>query len=106
MHVLPDAAGLPLLVGVSAADTHDSQALKPMRLADALSDPLRRVAGGDELAPWLPNATAGENWFADLLKRQGKFGARQPDTLTETPLGKRYPDHIEERADASTSPTR
>ncbi|MGQ4731516.1 IS5 family transposase [Streptomyces sp. Ju416(a)] len=30
MHVLPDANGLPLLVGLSAAKTHDSQALKPM----------------------------------------------------------------------------
>lgn len=32
MHVLPDANGLPLLVGLSAANTHDSQALKPMVL--------------------------------------------------------------------------
>ncbi|GHG37089.1 hypothetical protein GCM10018791_63390 [Streptomyces zaomyceticus] len=32
MHVLSDANGLPLLVGVSAANTHDSQALKPMVL--------------------------------------------------------------------------
>ncbi len=30
MHVLSDANGLPLRVGVSAANTHDSQALKPM----------------------------------------------------------------------------
>ncbi|WP_344500903.1 IS5 family transposase [Streptomyces enissocaesilis] len=30
MHVLSDAAGLPLRVGLSAANTHDSQALKPM----------------------------------------------------------------------------
>lgn len=30
MHVLSDAAGLPLVVGVSAANTHDSQGLKPM----------------------------------------------------------------------------
>ena len=30
MHVLSDANGLPLLVGVSAANTHDSEALKPM----------------------------------------------------------------------------
>lgn len=30
MHVLSDANGLPLRVGVSAASTHDSQALKPM----------------------------------------------------------------------------
>ncbi|GAA3487633.1 hypothetical protein GCM10018987_17120 [Streptomyces cremeus] len=32
MHVLSDANGLPLLVGISAANTHDSQALKPMVL--------------------------------------------------------------------------
>jgi transposase len=32
MHVLSDAAGLPLVVGVSAADVHDSQALKAMLL--------------------------------------------------------------------------
>ncbi|MFE4305011.1 transposase [Streptomyces sp. NPDC056891] len=32
MHVLSDANGLPLPVGVSAATTHDSQALKPMVL--------------------------------------------------------------------------
>ncbi|MGJ7417073.1 IS5 family transposase [Streptomyces cinereoruber] len=32
MHVLSDANGLPLVVGVSAANTHDSQALKPMVL--------------------------------------------------------------------------
>ncbi|MFJ7297235.1 IS5 family transposase [Streptomyces collinus] len=30
MHILSDANGLPLLVGVSAANTHDSEALKPM----------------------------------------------------------------------------
>lgn len=30
MHVLSDANGLPLVVGVSAANTHDSQALKSM----------------------------------------------------------------------------
>ena len=30
MHVLSDANGLPLVVGVSAANTHDSQGLKPM----------------------------------------------------------------------------
>src|SRR4051794_36393221 len=30
MHILSDANGLPLLVGLSAANTHDSQALKPM----------------------------------------------------------------------------
>ncbi|KPC62514.1 transposase [Streptomyces chattanoogensis] len=30
MHVLSDANGLPLRVGLSAAITHDSQALKPM----------------------------------------------------------------------------
>ncbi|CAD5912045.1 protein of unknown function [Streptomyces sp. KY75] len=30
MHVLSDANGLPLLVGFSAANTHDSLALKPM----------------------------------------------------------------------------
>jgi transposase len=30
MHVLSDAAGLPLVVGVSAGNTHDSQGLKPM----------------------------------------------------------------------------
>ncbi|MFC9431027.1 IS5 family transposase [Streptomyces sp. NPDC056987] len=30
MHILSDAAGLPLVVGLSAANTHDSQGLKPM----------------------------------------------------------------------------
>lgn len=30
MHVLSDAGGLPLRVGLSAANTHDSLALKPM----------------------------------------------------------------------------
>ncbi|MFC5150106.1 IS5 family transposase, partial [Streptomyces aureoversilis] len=30
MHVLSDQNGLPLVVGVSAANTHDSEALKPM----------------------------------------------------------------------------
>lgn len=30
IHVLTDAAGLPLVVGVSAANTHDSQGLRPM----------------------------------------------------------------------------
>lgn len=30
MHILSDANGLPLLVGLSAANTHDSLALKPM----------------------------------------------------------------------------
>ncbi|MFI8306640.1 transposase [Streptomyces sp. NPDC085927] len=30
MHLLSDANGLPLLVGVSAGNTHDSEGLKPM----------------------------------------------------------------------------
>ncbi|MFJ8637494.1 IS5 family transposase [Streptomyces sp. NPDC093568] len=30
MHILSDTNGLPLLVGVSAANTHDSEGLKPM----------------------------------------------------------------------------
>jgi len=30
MHVLSDANGLPLLVGISAGNTHDSEGLKPM----------------------------------------------------------------------------
>jgi transposase len=30
MHILSDANGLPLLVGLSAANTHDSEGLKPM----------------------------------------------------------------------------
>lgn len=30
MHILSDANGLPLLVGVSAGNTHDSEGLKPM----------------------------------------------------------------------------
>ncbi|MDQ0408759.1 transposase [Streptomyces sp. DSM 40167] len=30
MHILSDANGLPLVVGVSAANVHDSQSLKPM----------------------------------------------------------------------------
>ncbi len=30
MHVLSDANGLPLLVGVSAGNTYDSEGLKPM----------------------------------------------------------------------------
>ncbi len=33
IHVVSDRAGLPLAVGVSAADLHDSQALKPMLMA-------------------------------------------------------------------------
>ncbi|WP_406511302.1 IS5 family transposase [Streptomyces sp. NBC_00161] len=32
MHVLSDANGLPILVGVTAANTHDNLALKPMAL--------------------------------------------------------------------------
>ena len=32
MHVLSDRAGLPLVVGVSAGNTHDSHGLKPMVL--------------------------------------------------------------------------
>ena len=33
MHILSDRAGLPVLVGVSAGNTHDSQGLKPMSAA-------------------------------------------------------------------------
>nr|BFE36137.1 hypothetical protein GCM10010200_083880 [Actinomadura rugatobispora] len=33
MHVLTDAAGLPLVVAVSAANVHDSQVLKPLLMA-------------------------------------------------------------------------
>lgn len=42
MHVLSDANGLPLLVGVSAANTHDSQALKPMVLGHQTRHDLHR----------------------------------------------------------------
>src|SRR3954453_9693618 len=40
MHVLSDANGLPLLVGVSAANTHDSLALKPMITGHQTKPPL------------------------------------------------------------------
>jgi transposase len=33
LHVLSDAAGLPLVVGVSAANTHDIHAFKPLFMA-------------------------------------------------------------------------
>jgi hypothetical protein len=43
MHVLSDANGLPLLVGLSAANTHDSLALKPMITGhQTRHDPLNR----------------------------------------------------------------
>jgi hypothetical protein len=32
LHILSEAQGIPLIVGVSAANTHDSQALKPLVL--------------------------------------------------------------------------
>ncbi len=42
MHILSDANGLPLLVGLSAADTRDSQALRPMVLGHQTKhDPYR-----------------------------------------------------------------
>lgn len=37
MHILSDAAGLPLRVGLSAANTHDSLALKPMHIDTRLT---------------------------------------------------------------------
>lgn len=37
MHVLSDANGLPLLVGVSAANTHDGEVLKPMIIGSQVS---------------------------------------------------------------------
>ncbi|MET8509713.1 hypothetical protein ABZV60_34650 [Streptomyces sp. NPDC004787] len=44
MHVLPDANGLPFVVGVTAANTHDSQALKPMMLGhQTRHDPIADV---------------------------------------------------------------
>ncbi|MEV3920716.1 transposase [Actinomadura coerulea] len=33
LHVLSDAAGLPLVVAISAANAHDSQAFKPLLMA-------------------------------------------------------------------------
>ncbi|MFI6513714.1 IS5 family transposase [Streptosporangium sp. NPDC050855] len=44
LHVLSDAAGLPLVVGLSAANVHDSRRLKPMVLALQLRH--NPVAGG------------------------------------------------------------
>jgi len=38
MHVLSDANGLPLVVGVSAADAHDSEGLKPMVAGQQTTD--------------------------------------------------------------------
>ncbi len=34
MHVLRDAEGLPLVVGVSAADTHTGEGLHPMAVGE------------------------------------------------------------------------
>lgn len=67
------------------------------RLAEALGDPLHRAGGAP--APWLNGGRAGEEWFARQMRDEGRFGARPPDTRTETPDGVRHPDYIEERPD-------
>jgi len=63
------------------------------KLADALTDVLHRSGIA---APWLTSGAAGEDWLTRAFRAEGKFGARPPDTLTETPLGRRWPDFIEE----------
>ncbi|CAL9590790.1 IS5 family transposase IS1647 [Streptomyces sp. enrichment culture] len=53
MHVLSDANGLPLVVGVSAANVHDSEGLKPMVAGhQTRHDPHR----GRHLKPQRPHA--------------------------------------------------
>lgn len=71
MHVLSDANGLPLLVGVPAADTHDSEGLKPMveghqtrhdlnrRPPRITHDPSVGVWTRTVTSPTLPTGTAG-----------------------------------------------
>ncbi|MFC7529794.1 hypothetical protein [Actinoplanes sp. GCM10030250] len=67
------------------------------KLAEALSDGLHRAGGAP--APWLNSGKRGEDWFAGQMRSEGRFGARPPDTRTETPDGARHPDYIEERPD-------
>lgn len=45
IHVLSDRSGLPIAVAVSAADTHDSHALKPLILLYGRSGPAGNLFG-------------------------------------------------------------
>lgn len=98
MHILSDANGLPLLVGVSAGNTHDSEGLKPMIDGhQTRHDPHRgRVlqtaapARGQSLRPRRPAQMAAMETHRSTHRPQGH---RIQRTIRATPLGHRA-DHV------------
>ncbi|MFE0091987.1 IS5 family transposase [Streptomyces sp. NPDC058992] len=112
MHVLSDGHGLPLIVGVSAANTHDSPGLKPM-VAGLLSrhDPHRgrhykprklhadKAHDTPELRKWLPG-----NRIAVRIARKGIESSERLDRrrwvierTMSRPTGHRRLNHRYER---------
>jgi transposase len=90
MHVLSDANGLPLLVGLSAANTHDSQALKPMVLGhQTRHDPHRgrhlkpqrlhadKAYGIPELRKWLRGKRIGVRIARKGIQSGERLGRRR-----------------------------
>jgi IS5 family transposase len=74
MHVLSDANGLPLLVGISAGNTHDSEGLKPVIEGHQMRhDPYR----GRYFKPQRLRADKAYDW-ADLRRwlRWKRIGVR------------------------------
>ncbi|MDQ0718372.1 hypothetical protein QFZ55_007824 [Streptomyces luteogriseus] len=98
MHVLSDANGLPLLVGISAGNTHDSEGLKPMIEGhQTRHDPYRgryfkpqrlhadKAYGRADLRRWLQWKRIGV--------RIARTGIESSNRLRTPPLGHRA-DHV------------
>jgi IS5 family transposase len=72
-HLLIDAAGLPLAVGLSAANTHDSQLLEPMGEAVPAVIGLRGRPGRPRKRPAKLHADKGYDYPScrQMLRRRG-----------------------------------
>lgn len=70
MHILSDANGLPLLVGVSAANTHDSEGLKPRASAALPSVTASKTSSviGIGNRPWRRGATRAPGTSPDAAR--------------------------------------
>ncbi|MDQ1022901.1 transposase [Streptomyces umbrinus] len=103
VHVLSDANGLPLRVGLSAANTHDSQALKPMvahfhmghesHAADSKPQRLHADKAYDvpHLRRWLWGKRIGVRIARKGIDSSERLGRRQPVRHTGRAVPSRSP---------------
>ena len=111
IHVLSDRRGLPLSVAVSAANTHDSQALKPLVMAipAVKSRRGRRRRKPDKLhADEAYDSRDLRAWVRDrgIGVRIARKGRRVRGEAGQTPLGHRTHDRLAVRLPTTGHPIR